>query len=304
MSLNRVILAGIVEEEPSFVFDEVYDGALEVRLKICRSDVPRTDHVSVLIFYEELINRALSEIHIGKFMMVTNGRIVTNNYTRTKTLMCPHCQNIEYQKSSAERTDVECLAYTITEVSDPEAELGLNKVFLEGNICSEIVQNVNPTSHKVYTKYKLAVNWANRGKRHKREGQEEQKNADYPFITSFGAEADRAHTMLNTTALVLVEGAVQERIIRQTPTIICPQCQNIVTESIESPVREIVTSKVYYLNFGQKDSPRQIDEEENEDSIEHLFPFSDGETSASGTDGQVPEEGKQSPADTVYRPWE
>lgn len=251
MSLNKVILSGVVAEEPEFLAESIHsEDVLQIKLFINRCDIDRQETISILLFNDDLISKALTLVHKDMYLLMNNGRLITTNYIKTVPIICPHCQNVEYKKTSSEKTEIECLDFSVMECSDPLKAVGINKVFAMGNICSELNYREGTHPSKNYIKYKLAVN------RSRREAAE-TKNADYPFVVSFANEATNAHRLLHTTALVVVEGAIQERTIKQSTDILCENCGHTSSPHVESTVREIITAKVDYVTLGNHESPRQ-----------------------------------------------
>lgn len=258
MSLNKVILSGVVAEEPEFLVDSIHPtDVLQIKLHINRCDIERKEDISILLFEEDLISKALTLVHKDMYFIMNNGRLITTNYIKTVPIICPHCQNVEYKKTSSEKTEIECFDFSVMECLDPTKAVGINKVFAMGNICSELNYREGSHPSKNYIKYKLAVNRS-------RKEAAETKNADYPFVVSFANEAMNAHRLLHTTALVVVEGAIQERTIKQSTEILCENCGQLSSPHVESVVREVITAKVDYITLGNHDSPKQPED--------HLLP--------------------------------
>lgn len=244
MAYNKVILAGVVLGEPEFAMDAERGDVLLIELNIDRSDIGKTEKVTVAIFKDEVLNKALEEVHNGDYFMVTNGRIITTNYNKVSPIICPNCQNVEYKESKAEKTEIEVYNYQLMKNLDAAETIGMNKVFLIGNVCSALNYRPGTNNGKDYIKYKLAVN---------RVGKNKVKNADYPFIVSFNKEATNAHQYLKSSSEIFVEGAVQEREIAQKNKYCCPVCHQESTPRSKSIVREIITAKVEYINIDKKE---------------------------------------------------
>ena len=123
---NKVILAGIVADDPEYLANSVFGEALRVQLLINRRDIGKIEEIGFWITKDELLSRGLQEIHKDDYLVVTNGRIVTQNYEKTNTLVCPHCQNVTYDKVSAERTDVVALNFDVMQGMDIQESIGIN----------------------------------------------------------------------------------------------------------------------------------------------------------------------------------
>lgn len=242
MAYNKVILAGTVLAEPEFNMDAAHGDVLNIKLHIRRNDIGKAEVITVSIFNDELMGQAMNEISQGDYLVITNARIITTNYNKVSPVICPVCQNVEYKSTKAEKTEVEVFDYQVMKNIDESVAIGINKVFLLGNVCSAL--NFRPGSNKNgkdYIKYKLAVNRS--GKKDKNK----EKTADYPFIVSFNQEATSASKYLKLSSVVLVEGAVQEREISQKNECHCSVCHNDSAPKAKSIVREIITTKVDYL---------------------------------------------------------
>lgn len=263
MALNKVILAGIVTEEPDFIVGAIHNNALEVKLSIHRQDIGKTENISFLIFNPKLITRALNEIHEGSYVYMT-GRIITTNYIKTLPVVCSHCQNVEYRQTQAECTEIETFDFSVMEVASCENSIGINKVFLLGNVCSNLNFRPGANNGRDYVKYKLAVNRPRKEmERIKNQNPDIEKAADFPFIVSFNNEATMAQKHLQQSALVIIEGAIQQREIRQKQEFYCPVCNQESTPHIRSTVREVITAKANYLTLGAGQKPQLPEENES-----------------------------------------
>lgn len=236
---NKIMLAGVVASEPEFIMGTDRD-SLNIKLLINRKDIGKEEYVTVKIMEDDLINKAVDEIKVGDYFITVAARLITQIYTKISPIICQNCQNLEYKQNQAEKTEIEVLEYEIMEVKEPETAVGINKVFLLGNVCKELNFREGANNGKDYVKYKLAVN---RSKKNS-----SVQNADYPFIVSFGNEATSASKHLHVGDLILVEGAVQEREIVQRHQYYCPECGEESTSKAKSIVREIITLKCEYLS--------------------------------------------------------
>lgn len=107
-----------------------------------------------------------------------------------------------------------------------------NKVFLLGSLCSEVEYRVLPKSGISYAKYQMAIN------------REKNKGTDYPYICSFGKQAENDATYLQKGSQVLIQGRVQTREFEQT--VECPHCEQEFSK--QGIATEIVADNVEYLN--------------------------------------------------------
>lgn len=255
MSYNKVILAGIVKEKPTIRFVPELGKTINIKLEINRKDIAKKEIVTIMSTNEDLMKEVLMTVHVGDYCSTINAKIITTNYEKNLEVICSHCQNVSYVRQGAERTDIEFYDFATMKLQEDQEVYGINKVIVMGAICSDLNYRTAQTT-KSYIKYKLAIDRNGRSKI--------IQPADYPFIVSFGQEADTANTYLARSSIVLIEGAIQEREIKQKVTNTCSACGNALTIKKESIVREIITSKVKYISKKSKDSDIAALEGENE----------------------------------------
>lgn len=282
MSMNHVVLAGIVEKEPDFLQDGIrpgkYANALEVCLKINRTDIDKVDHVSFLLAKEDLIERALNEIEVGDYLIMPIGAIKTHNYDRQWSVNCPYCNHIDYLPQNGEITDIVGYDFRVIAGADPNLP-GINQVFLLGNVCKLNESNNRPT-----IKAKLAVN---RPKKNQNQPQpfsdsssnpslsetEPEQNADYPFLVIRNKLAEQNEKILRTRCLLLVRGTVNQREISQPLTRNCsnPECGKPQSLGLPGTVREIIVQSMSQLTSGYpRDFPQQPEERTSWEAPEPL----------------------------------
>lgn len=257
MAFNKVMLAGIVQREPEYLFNRGENGALQARLEINRQDLNKKELISVLFTEDNVLNQAMNEVREGDYLFVSDGRLVTTNYKKVSEVVCPHCQEVEYQTTSSERTEIVVKDFSVIHREDCnqlDALPGINKVFLLGNVCSDLYfRPGEKNGNKEYVKYKLAVD---------RPGHftEEQQSGDYPFIVSFHKDATISSRLIHKGDLVFVEGAIQQRIIHQKAHVDCESCHQMAEIRLTSIVREIITSRVeimrHYSKAGFSELPK------------------------------------------------
>ena len=254
MAYNKVFLAGTVMSEPEFTMDGERGDTLHIKIHINRNDIGKSEVVTVAIFNDELMSKALDEIKEGDYIMITNAKIVTTNYNKVSPVVCPICQNVEYKQTKAEKTEVEVFSYQLMKNIKKEEAIGINKVYLLGDVCSQLNYRPGANNGKDYVKYKLAVNRPNNKPK-------SEKNADYPFVVSFNNEATTAHEHLKLSSRVFVDGAIQERDIVQKVPFDCSACHNKEVSKVKSVVREVITAKVEYLNVKKEEKSEKESEE-------------------------------------------
>lgn len=240
MAYNKTIIAGTVITAPEFNMDSVNGDVLHVRLRINRKDIGKSEEVTVSLYDSDLIQRGVQTIEINDYFVTSNAKIMTTTYTKTVQIICSSCGEADYAQAKAEKTEIQVIDFELIKNVNPETAVGINKVFVMGNVCSAL--NFRPAngSYKDYIKYKLAVNRIGIAK--------EIQSADYPFIVSFGKEAESSNLRLKPSSEVFIEGSIQERPIIQKVSFTCDSCKKESLEKSKSYVREIITSKVEYLN--------------------------------------------------------
>lgn len=241
MAYNKVFLMGTIYDEPEFTIDSERGDVLHIKIQINRKDIGKTEIVTVAIFNDDLMSKALNEMSVGDCIVITNARLITTNYTKVTPIICPECQNIEYKQTKAEKTEIEVFNYQLMKGVNPEDVIGINKVHLLGSVCSKLNYRPGANNGKDYVKYKLAVN---------RPGKQKlDKKTDFPFVVSFNKEATNAHEYLKTNTSLFIDGAIQEREIIQKKQFHCSNCGIDTVSKSKSYVREVITARVEYLNI-------------------------------------------------------
>lgn len=249
MTYNKVFLAGIVCEEPEFTMDAEHGDSLHIKLHINRKDIGKSEYVTISIFNDTLLSKALDEVKVGDYLIVTNGKIITTNYTKISSIICPNCQNVDYKQTKGEKTEIEVYNYELMKDVNKDLAVGINKVFLMGNICSNLNFRPGANNGKDYVKYKLAVNRIGKKK--------QEKLADYPFIVSFNNEATLANKYLKPSSAIFIEGAIQEREIAQKNAFHCSECGHDSNPKAKSIVREVIAARVEYLNIEKEETEEE-----------------------------------------------
>lgn len=255
-SYNKVVLAGYVKSLPVQVeCDQLHKKAVTFELMIERSELNLNDILTIKA-YDGCADRLERELKKGEYFVSESVMLRTTNYEKKIEVICPHCQTVETLVIPAEKTEIIISDYIMVPKTKVLTLLGINRCVLLGNICSELnFRTMN--NGKSYLKYKLAVN---------REGwMKKYQHADYPFIVCFGGEAESGNKYLETSDLVLVEGAVQERHITQNFQFQCKECGNVSIEAKNSPVVEVIASNVEYLKGVKTKSAEEILRQKAED---------------------------------------
>ena len=234
-TFNKVFIQGVISSEPDYQIDPVLGKVVYLPIKILREDIGREETITLVCRDADKIVNLVNDVHAGDIFMTNNARLISVNYEKRNDVICPDCGEEYTNRIAAERTEIEFYDYQILPKG---AKLAFNRVFTMGSICSDIISRPLPNG-KFYVKYKLAVG---------RYGKARTEQAyDFPFIVSFGREAENAVEHLEKGRTVLIEGSIQERQITQKVACNCPKCAAPSTTNRNSIVRELITSNVTYV---------------------------------------------------------
>lgn len=227
---NFAYIGGVVKAP--IYFDNDY---LCIDLEIYRADLKKSEFLTVKTKNPYAVTKATDKVQEGQYFLTTEAHLKTIPYIRIKEMECSECFYVKSQKVKSERTEVVFEDFTIMKIDNPEAAYGINKVFLDGNICSPL--NYREKDGKAYCKYKMAVN-----------DTIYDSLAEYPYVVTFGRDAELSHKYLKEKSQVFVEGSIQERTIKQNAHFICPDCGTEADKKIPNIVREVIVSNVLFLN--------------------------------------------------------
>lgn len=227
---NFAFIGGVVKSPVYFMND-----FLCVELEINRRDLSKVENLTIMATGKENIAKALAQIKEGNYFFTEKAYLRTRTYIRRKELECSECYNVEYEKVKSEVTEIIFEDFCIINIEPGKIPYGINKVFLEGNVCNDL--NYREKDGKAYCKYKMAVNKTLY-----------DSEAEYPFVVTFGKDAELSKKYLERNSRVLVEGSIQERIVKQTTDFICSECGNFAQKKVPNIVREVITSSVLFLD--------------------------------------------------------
>lgn len=232
---NIVYIGGIVKSPVYFEND-----MLSVDLSIYRADLGKVEDLTIITDDNDVIKRAVSLIKEGDYFFTSNAYLKTTTYIRKKELECSECYNVDYQKVKSERTEVVFKDFSTFKIDSGVTPLGINKVVLYGNVCNDL--NYREKDGKSYCKYKLAVNQ-----------KAYDTKAEYPFVVTFGKDAELSKKYVQRNSRVLVEGSIQQRRIKQSTPFRCSSCGVEAIKKIPHYVREVITSNVIFLDKKDED---------------------------------------------------
>lgn len=171
----------------------------------------------------------------GDFVIV-KGFISTQEVR--KGVICPNCQNIiKTEGTTTEVYAVENIKigrdYDLTRIKELS-----NTIIILGSLCRDVEFRMLPNTGTPSAQYQIAAN------RKYRVGRQRDNFTDYPWINSFGRQAEQDAKRLETGSQVLIQGGLQTRNIQKMTT--CDSCEKEF--KAEDFVAEIVPYSVEYLN--------------------------------------------------------
>ena len=233
---NTITIVGKVSSPISVALNKVHSTYrvafnVETLRRNGRTDFPR---INVFGLSEEQARKIFEEFKIGKFVMI-RGMVSTKMVT--KVIKCEGCGK-EYE---SEALVTEVIAYSMPVLLEGEYDANLLKEFANnlhmiGAVCSEIQSRKSPSGVSM-TQYQVAVN-------RKYHVKEKEDKTDFPWIKTFGKQAEEDEKHLKVSSQVYINGAIQTREVNKT--IVCDECESQI-KYIEN-LGEIVPQDVEYLN--------------------------------------------------------
>lgn len=270
--LNEIALAGFIFSAPKRVDLEGNTNnsiAVTFELSIERKILNKIDVLTIKCF-DQVAEHALENLKVGDYLLSEDVKLRTKNYQRVIECICPNCHNLHEKVLDSEKTEIIMTDFIFIKRVFPKSLLGINKGMFMGNICNDIDYRVM-ASGKGQSKYKIALD---RGGYMKR-----LQTADYPFVASFGNEADLAKKTLNKGDLVLIEGSIQERKIEQNYSESCSECGTVYNITTPNTVVEIISTETQFLRYTKeeygheeelREKPLPVETEEEELDPEFL----------------------------------
>lgn len=210
-----------------------------------RTDFPR---VNVFGLSEEDAKQIYNDFKIGEFVMV-RGMISTK--MAKKIIKCEGCGK-EYESDTLV---TEVIAYSKPvhlqgKYDAVELKEFANNLHMIGSVCSEIQSRQGPSGVSM-TQYQIAVN-------RKFHVKEKEDKTDFPWVKTFGKQAEDDEKHLKVSSQIYINGAIQTRELAKT--LVCDECENQI-KYIEN-VAEIVPQDIEYLNnciFDEKEETEEKD---------------------------------------------
>lgn len=244
---NTVLLIGQLQGAP--IINEVNEN--KKYAQFCIKTLRRNDKIDmpiVTVYGSELIDKA-RKFRPDDYIII-KGILATAEVK--KGITCPYCN----KKLKTNGTTTMVIGIDVYSIG-PNHKLEnfkemSNTVFLLGSLCRNVEFRLLKTKSIPSAQYQLAVNRKYNVK------QQPNSTTDYPWVNSFGAQAEQDAKRLQTGSQVFIQGGLQTRNIQKK--VVCPDCNKEF--SADDFVAEVVPYSVEYLNNCR------FDEKEKEEGSE------------------------------------
>lgn len=257
---NVITLVGAVSTSPTVALVEGFGTyklgfSLQVLRRNNRTDEP---HVLVCGLDEATAKELFGKLRKGAFVIVRGGVITS---MKPKIVKCSRC--------GAEKT-VNTLVTEVVAYAPPvilngaydkeELREVANNLNIIGSVCTSVLSRCS-TNGTNMTQYQIAVS-------RKYHVAEQAEKTDYPWIKTFGHQADEDAKHLHKGSQIYVNGALQTREVSKNIT--CDDCgEQLVYSEV---VGEIVPYDVEYLancDFDEESADEQPEDAEKVNSEEN-----------------------------------
>ena len=198
---NFALLVGEIQGSP--IIDKENNKAKYVLKTLRRND--KIDFPVINVYEPSLIEKVES-FREGDYVIV-KGFIATQEVK--KGVVCPNCQEII--KSQGTITEVYAIentnigtGYTLESIKEFS-----NTVIVLGSLCRDVEFRLLPNTGTPSAQYQLAVNRKFNVKRQR------DNFTDYPWVNSFGRQAEQDALRLETGSQVLIQGGLQTRNVQK-----------------------------------------------------------------------------------------
>ena len=251
---NTITLVGEVNSPLTITLNKVHSTyRVAFNMKTLRRN-GRTDFPRINVFglSEEQARKMYEEFKIGSFVMV-RGMVSTKMVQ--KVIKCEGCGK-EY---TSDALVTEVIAYSAPVHLNGEYEANelkefANNLHMIGAVCSEIQSRQSPSGVSM-TQYQVAVN-------RKYHVKEKEDKTDFPWVKTFGRQAEEDEKHLKVSSQIYINGAIQTREVSKT--IVCDECESTI-KYVEN-LGEIVPQDVEYLNNCVFDEAEDKETETTENS--------------------------------------
>jgi len=226
---NYVLLVGEVQSSP--ILNETKKRAKYVIQTLRRND--KVDYPAINVLDEAQFEK-VGAYKENDFVLVKG--ILSTSEVR-KGVLCPNCG--ETLRTNGTTTEVIAIENILLGTGFNLLELKeiSNTVMLLGSLCRSPEFRVLVNSGTASAQYQLAVN-------RKYNVKQQNTQTDYPWINSFGKQAEQDAVRLETGSQVFIHGGLQTRNVQKGMS--CPKC--LKDFRAEDFVAEVVPYSVEYLN--------------------------------------------------------
>lgn len=246
---NMVLLIGKLEKQPIVYFTEDF-GTYEIKLTLNvlrRNGRTEFPVVSVFGLQKEEAAAFYRKLKRGSFLVVKGMILTTMKPLKIKCGDCGHEKEV-----STLQTEIASIGLPIVLQGNYAAEEFKevsDVVNLIGRVCNT-PNNRSTLGNTSITQYQVAVD-------RKFHIAEREDKTDYPWIKSFGQQADEDATRLQKGSIIYVTGAFQTR--QTNKSILCDECARQLSYS--ETVGEIVSNDVEYLSNFKSDQTENAPDE-------------------------------------------
>jgi primosomal replication protein N len=265
--LNAVMLSGFVFTVPREIpVDSTgnYYKAVSFDITIERKRLINGFDKLTVICYNDTAEKAKT-LRKGDYIISDEVELRTTNYKRTIEYICPQCHHYEEKEINSEKTEIVVRDYAVIPRARPQSLLGVNRALMMGNACTPVDYFRYP-SGRGQAQFKLAVDRTGMMKR--------LQHADYPFVLMYGQEADYVKENLEVGNLVMVDGYVSQREIKQKFPYICPDCGNGYEQTEDNKIVEVIAYRINLLKYVETSSVKEIEDKRKED-LENVKSYSE-----------------------------
>ena len=244
---NTITLVGIVNSPIAVTFNKIHSTYriafnIQTLRRNGRTDYPR---INVFGLSEEDARKIYEEFKIGAFIMARG--MVSTKMTQ-KVIKCEGCG----KEHVSDALVTEVIAYSKPVLLHGEYEANelrefANNLHLIGAVCSDVQARKSPSGVSM-TQYQIAVN-------RKYHVKEKEDKTDFPWVKTFGRQAEEDEKHLKVSSQIYINGAIQTREVSKT--IVCEECESTINY-VEN-LGEIVPQDVEYLNnciFDEEETPK------------------------------------------------
>lgn len=243
MRLNYIALTGFVSDKIALVQLADESWVSKVKMRILRPELAKK--VEDITVYFRNSQKVLDELLEGDYVEV-QGHVETMNYKKEITHVCDRCGTTTVYEKSGEELFVFGDKFRRIDCQNVLNDTD-NVAIMLGEICTD--SNYYDKGAKPYNKFKIAINRYGKPSYEIIDGVETLIKADFPFIVTFGKQAERAKQEVQKGAYICVKGVLQERTFKRNLNVECsnPECGLVSQVEQTETVREILATNTEYF---------------------------------------------------------